>query len=415
MRKAIPETLAELEREGVLSPEQRATVETRLAQALTPKGEGGDRAGRFISILAALGAVLVGAGILYLVGYNWDELRKGDKLAIVFGTWLAIHYAGFHLAERPGRYPRVGRAVTVIGVLCFGAAIALVAQIYHLTSEYPNTLLVWWSLSIPLLLLTRSRAILLVLIVVFLTWILWHTGKYLENARHDVYQDFVAALALVGAGIGALFSALGSLSGTSRWRSFEPILSGLARPAAIGGAYALSFKDMWWRFERSDADASERVLGLRGLEDGLQLRPFAIFAALVLASVLVLVVALRRGRAARDDRTAVEPLVLLGAGLALAAQLALWPQGIFLQANLQLLLGILALVWFGIRTGRPGDINWGIAVFVVCVATRYVEYLWDKLEGAYAFIGIGLVLLGLGWVLERQRRKWVALSAGRAA
>jgi uncharacterized membrane protein len=406
--RKIAEALLELEREGALSWEQRALVERRVTEALAGKGDG---AGRFISILAALGGVLVGAGILYLVGYNWDQLSKIQKLAIVFGVWLSIHYVGFRLAEPPGGYPRVGRAVTSIGILCFGGAIGLVAQIYNLSSEYPNWVLAWWALSVPFVLLTESTAILLLVIALFLVWIFWHTGTLVDRFDQHIDHDFFAAFALVGAGLGLLWSSLGAWSSKSRFGHFAPVLAGLARPAAIGAAYALSFKDFWWD-QMDTPGRSGEFQWFTPLHGGLHAQAFVPFAALSLAGLAALALAAWR---ARERERVFEGLAFFGAALALAANLWLWPRGIFLLANALLLAGILVLVYTGIRRGRPADINWGIAAFVLCVATRYVEYLWDKLEGAYAFIGIGLVLLGMGWVLERKRRKWIALSVGRVA
>jgi uncharacterized membrane protein len=404
LAKKLSETLAEIEREGGLSPEQRVAVESRLAEAL---GERPDRAGRFVSIVAALGAVLVGAGILYLVGYNWDRLAKIERLAIVFGVWLSVYYAGYRLTESPGRYPRLGRAVTVLGVLCFGAAIGLVAQIYNLSSEYPNWVLAWWALSVPFVLLTGSSALLLVVVVLYLVWIFWNTAVWIDHVdgRHD--QDFLAAAALAGAGSSLLFSSLAALSSRFRRDSFAGVLSGLARPAAIGAAYALSFRDPWRGYSGSSSGGLRLFENLHG---GLHAQVFVPFALLALSPLLQLAA---RGEESREERS--DTYALLGAAAVLWLTLAAWPRGVHWVANALLLAGILGLVFTGIRRGRPGDINWGIAAFVLCVLTRYVEYLWDKLEGAYAFIGIGLLLLLMGWALERKRRHWIARSAGGAA
>jgi uncharacterized membrane protein len=404
LAKKLSEALGELEREGSLSPEQKVAVESRLVEAL---GERPDRAGRFVSIVAALGAVLVGAGILYLVGYNWDRLAKLQRLAIVFGVWLAVYYAGYRLSESPGHYPRLGRAVSVLGVLCFGAAIGLVAQIYNLSSEYPNWALAWWALSVPFVLLTGSTAMLLVVVVLYLVWILWHTAVWIDHVdgRHD--QDFFAAGALAGAGSSLLFSSLAALAERFRRSSFAGLLSGLARPAAIGAAYALSFREPWRDYSGTSSGGLRLFQSLHG---GLHAQVFVPFAFLALSPLLQLAA---RGAESRDERT--DTYALLGAAAILWISLVAWPRGVYLTANALLLAGILGLVYTGIRRGKAGDIHWGIAAFVLCVLTRYVEYLWDKLEGAYAFIGIGLLLLGMGWALERKRRHWIARSAGGAA
>ena len=110
LRPRIDAALAELERDGTLSAQQRAAVADRLDRALR-EGRGLD----FTAIVATFGALLVAAGLLYLIGYNWELLPKAAKLALVFGIWIALHGAGWALAEHPGTHPRVGRALTLPG------------------------------------------------------------------------------------------------------------------------------------------------------------------------------------------------------------------------------------------------------------------------------------------------------------
>jgi uncharacterized membrane protein len=57
-----------------------------------------------------------------------------------------------------------------------------------------------------------------------------------------------------------------------------------------------------------------------------------------------------------------------------------------------------------VRTQRTQELNLSVALFALLVFTRYLEYLWDKLEGAYAFLATGALLLTLGWLLELRRR-----------
>jgi uncharacterized membrane protein len=122
MRREIEEVLAGLEAGGQISSAQRERIRAALAARLdAPR----DHAGRVIAIVASFGALLFSAGLLYLVGYNWDALAKATKLALVFGLWAAIHAGGYALAEWPGGYPRLGRALTLAGMLCFGGALGL--------------------------------------------------------------------------------------------------------------------------------------------------------------------------------------------------------------------------------------------------------------------------------------------------
>lgn len=384
----IHDTLNELEREGVLDPERRAIVAQRIEAALAKKP---DRTARVVSILAGMGAVLVGAGILYLAGFNWRDLARATKLSILFATWLALHVAGYRLGISPGRHPKLGHAFTAIGVLSFGAAIGLIAQIYHLTAKYPNAVLVWWLLNLPFVFVTGSTVILLIVEVLFVTWAFWHAGVWLDESRM-LDRHAVAALPLFAIGLGALLASFAGWAAATRRRKFALPLSALATLLALLGAYLLSIRDFQRGFRRDAA------------LDGMQALEFlAPFACAALASLIVLGIA--RWRRARMDR---EALVMLALGVILAITAAALPDALPFVGNAVLLGAVIAWTFRGVREARAADVNLALCVFAVCVVTRYIEYLWDKLEGAYAFIGLGALLLALGWLVERRRRKWLA-------
>jgi uncharacterized membrane protein len=86
-----------------------------------------------------------------------------------------------------------------------------------------------------------------------------------------------------------------------------------------------------------------------------------------------------------------------------------------IACNLLLLAALLALAWHGTRTRSAGLVNLALGFFALLIVTRYVEYLWDKLQGAYAFLGCGALLLTLGWFLERRRRSLMLRVRGGGA
>ncbi|MGB8931025.1 MAG: DUF2157 domain-containing protein, partial [Anaeromyxobacteraceae bacterium] len=89
------------------------------------------------SILAVyvLGALMVGGGVVSLVAWNWDEMGKVARLSVILAAMLAAHAAGFRLRDG-GRHERLGHALQLLGTLIFGANIALVAQIFHVSGTW---------------------------------------------------------------------------------------------------------------------------------------------------------------------------------------------------------------------------------------------------------------------------------------
>lgn len=387
MRREIHEVLAELEADGTLSAEQRR----RVAEALARRGEPAhDHSRRLITVLASFGALLFGAGVLYLVGYNWAALGRATKLALVFGAWIALHAAAFAASERPDGHPLLGRALSLLGMLWFGAAIFLVAQVYNLSPHHPWGMLAWWALNVPLFLWLRSRSAQALVTGLFLVWAFWQAGVWIEDQaelqhwRYGPLGEFQLASAL-----GPLFAALAALAGTGRDPRWSALWRQLGIVSGLFGAYLLGFHDL----HGGVPEARSTLLAATPA-----------FAALLLG-LLLLVAALLRGARGRilHESVALVALALLLLAVLLAAR-----EWMPLLANLLLLAALLALVAHGSRARELGLVNLALGFFALAIVTRYVEYLWDKLQGAYAFLGAGALLLGLGWLLERRRRAWKA-------
>jgi uncharacterized membrane protein len=407
-REAVSGAVRQLASEGLVEPQQAPRVEARLLELLFPPSTG-DAASKIAKLVAWLGGALVGAGVLTLVGLNWDALSKWTKLALIFGTLVGLHAAGWRLQVArdggPGRAPGVGLALTGAAMLSFGGAIALVAQIYHLEAHWPNAVLAWWLLSLPFALLFASRWLLLIVVGLFSTWGMWCVDVWMTD--HQLWSnEFGWGFAVVA--LAAFVAAAGALARGSRFGSFAPLLGLLGRLGALGGLFLLSFEefghDRVARFGQEGLLADERLHRF-----ALLLAPAAVFAAGALA-LLAVGAAARRGW--RDGRAWLdEPLdvaaVVAGAALAGCADLFV-PDLAFLVVNALLLAAVLGLIVRGVRTGRVADVNLALVAFFVTAIARYFEFFSKGFDAAFTFLGAGVLLLGLGYFIERLRRKFVA-------
>jgi uncharacterized membrane protein len=385
-REQLAKELATLERDGVLDARQREVVLERL---LPHFPEPKDGVGRFIAIIGMLGAVLIAAGILMFFAANWEDLPKWFKLALIFGSIATAHHYGFYFAEEPGRSPRIGHALTAIGVLLFGAAFGLIAQIYHLTSQYPWMVLVWSITSLPFALLTRSRAIFAIVVLLFFTWLGVHVGTWLDEKRFSFDREWVAAYATLGIAMAAVLkSGIAHLRGT-RFGEFGEMLRLFSAPCVIAGVYAASFHDV---FDDRTAPAVEWLAMLPGA-----------IAAAVAAPLLAL--AARRAESRTD---ALDGAALILAFLIVVAVIQYVPVASTIVTNVLLFVGLLALITRGVQLGVPAYVNYGILGFLVAVITRYFEYLSDHMNPFLLFLGAGVLLLGFGFELERRRRAWIS-------
>jgi predicted membrane protein DUF2157 len=125
-------------RDAIVSDQQAQ----RIADLYEGAGEMAERGrSRAVFVLMAAAATLVGLAALLLIGYNWDQLSRLTKLAIVLGVIALTHAAGFSLRYRRNA-AALSENVSFLGCLFYGAGIWLVAQVFHINAHYPDG--VWW-------------------------------------------------------------------------------------------------------------------------------------------------------------------------------------------------------------------------------------------------------------------------------
>jgi uncharacterized membrane protein len=152
----------------------------RIADLYEGAGEMAERGrSRAVFILMAAAAMLVGLAALLLIGYNWDDLSRGTKLAIVLGTIALTHTAGFSLRYRRSS-PALSETVFFLGCLFYGAGIWLVAQTFHINAHYPDGIW-WWAVGVlPFALCLETRLLHALLVGLLALW----AGQEVLNFGH---------------------------------------------------------------------------------------------------------------------------------------------------------------------------------------------------------------------------------------
>lgn len=136
--------LTEIERwkaDGLVTPELGDRLRQRYEQPPAPAPA--ETVSWGLLVFATAGAIVIGLGVILLFAYNWDEIPKAGKLALVFGAIIAAHGGGIRLLARTGWQPKLGEALGALGTMFYGAGIWLVAQIYNIDEHYPNGFLFW--------------------------------------------------------------------------------------------------------------------------------------------------------------------------------------------------------------------------------------------------------------------------------
>lgn len=167
-RGRLQRDLAEWAKRGLIAPEQ--------AMAMIADYDSRPTSFSLGRVLAVLAALLVAAAILLLVASNWDAI---PRLVRVVGCLLliwAFYLGGATLTVRG--QTSLAAAVLLLATLSFGAAVSLVAQMYHLSGDQLNMLLLWFAVACLSALVFRSGS--QVVVSGFLAW--GYFALYLESS-----------------------------------------------------------------------------------------------------------------------------------------------------------------------------------------------------------------------------------------
>jgi len=140
-------------------------------------------------ILAVLGSLLVGLGILLILAHNWDGLSKVIKSVLAF-TPLVIAQAMtvfVLLKKKNSKMWREGVGVFIF--LAVAISISLVSQIYHINGEFSSFMLTWMILVLPMIYILDSSMVSLLYII--------GITVYVANVKVFKYDSFANSLVYV--------------------------------------------------------------------------------------------------------------------------------------------------------------------------------------------------------------------------
>ena len=360
----------------------------------TPRFRLGIRFNRLIVVLSTLGAVLIASGIISFVAANWQGMPAMAKLFLLIGGQTAAYWIGYQLQFVRG-YPRVGEAIMFTGAVWFGANVFLVAQSYHLGTDNPDLMILWFLGVLPLAYLARSTSVTVMAVGIFTVGVSWKAATWVdgpESAFLVMGSLFLTAALLYS--IGMLHLRRANL----KLHAGPYLISGAL--LAIGLAYVLTFNEVF------EDTRSLTILDFQTLSGSY----LALAGILSAVTVAALVVAVRN-----SDNNAVNPVGRYAEPGVVALVIAFgWFTAtvpfnsieLYVTAfNLLLVLLIFGSIVLGIINRREALINVGIIFFVIDLSTRYIELTVDMLDTSLAFVVGGLLLLGVGYGMERARRQ----------
>jgi uncharacterized membrane protein len=323
-----------------------------------------------VRIALAFGAILLAAGVLLFVSAHWDELSPGGRMSLLVATVAVLHGCGAAAARR---FEGLSVALHAVGSVALGAAIALAGQIFNLNEHWPAAILLWAIGCAAAWLLLRHWTQGALCAVLFPWWLAgeWDTRVLTANSR-GMLPIWVGVCALSFAYLSARRSAADS--------ALRKALGWLGGLALLPAAAILVFNGEWGRVDVAWGSIEYRI-------------------AWAVALLVPLGVAL-----ALDARRAVWNAVAIAWTLVLAL-IGTVPPRESLATYCWCAVGAVGLAAWGIRDGRAERVNLAVAGLAITVMGFYFSSIMDKLGRSASLIGVGLLFLGGGWVLEQTRRR----------
>ena len=364
---------------GFITPEQQ----TSIVQHFKLKEEGG----RFLAIVSCVGGILVLCGLILLIAANWDDIPRAVKIATGLLLMLGAHGSGWYLRSFTKSYEKVGEALHLIGSGLFLGNIALVGQIYHLSSRPPNAFLLWLLGIAVLPWVLRSKAQFMLVLVAFTCWFcaeVNHVGSllYLGDQRQLLAY---ALLGLIVLGAGWLFRGTGSAE-----------FAGPAEKLGLLGFQACFFPLTWsilYREVRHEGQTEWLIPAM------------ALIAAI-----------LSTYGASRLEISRVKKLAWIGClagavGLVVSANYLL-PHAYFgyheewlrWVCTLGFFLFCLVEIQVGIEARSEALINLGVAFIALLIFATYLNLFGSMARTGAMFVTSGVLLIVFGFFLEKKRR-----------
>ena len=337
-------------------------IDAATAAALSSDIDGNHRGVAFGAVLSMMAAALFSAAILLVVAANWEEIPRLARVGLLFATILA-GYAGGAMLKLRGR-DGFAEAAWVLAATAFGASIALIGLMYHMSGDEKQAIFVWGAGTALAAAALRSGPLTIGAVLLAAVWMVMH--------------------------------------GLDNWWSMRGVP--LVCPAVAAVLYALSF----WTRSMAARHLILLSLILFGVLMFLRDESYGAPLALVVAGIALFAFGhLRPADAERflgiGDGLPVQALLAFLTGVGIM-QIDLVDKSGFLPVSVVAFGGIVAVL---LLAGRDNAmLRWlAYAAFVFQLCFIYVVLLGSMLGTAGFFILGGLALSGLAWLISRLERR----------
>ena len=355
-----------------------------------------DKSTNLITVISALGSILIGVGAILLVASNWNLFPDFLKLIILFGTTFATYFAGWKLKYETKSHPKFGHTLVFLASIFVGVTIFLTAQIFNVNAGAHWLVFAWFLAILPFGYAFDSKQILGLNIFTFVTWMILYVTS-LSGANLSLYEIFMLFLLF-----GITLYGLGQMHSTMRsFSHFRITYQGVGLLFILIFYFFFSLENTYRNMFTESTSTNWTIQFL-----------FILFGITSLISII------KSGSTSDKFKTVKhEFLVLLiaflgwgGIWLFKLLHTTLNPTAatlLFIFFNLLFFILSIGSILIGYNKFIVPFVNLGMFFFVLGILNLYFTALYEYLPRSLAFIIGGVILLGGGWYLENKRRSLI--------
>ncbi len=377
----IEQMLERWRKAGVLEEQAEARIRA-FEDAQEKTGIAGIRWQGMIALI--LGAILLVCGVALFVSAHWDELGPGMRYTIVILMVAVFHLAGGLVRER---YAMLSTALHAVGTFAAGAAIAMVGQIFNIEEHWPAAVLMWALAALAGWALLRDQVQQTIALLLIPAWMFSELSFYMNGQiGWEVYLGRALAMWAV-------------LYLTFFARSQNRVVHGtLFAVAALGGLIGTAMMTAGWV-----AWSSAQTFV-----------PFSVrfWAWMVIAAIPSAIAAFHGHKGLIPIALGIAYSIALPWCTYTATQI--YGEGPHqhtynyvepsLAAHAVVVLFAIFLCFWGVRIASRALVNLSVVYFGIAVAWFYFSNIFDKVGRSVGLIGLGILFLAGGWMLEKMRR-----------
>lgn len=353
-----------------------------------------EESSKALTIFSFVGAVLVVCGVILLISAHWDAIPRGVKIAAGLALMLGAHGAGWYVREVQGMYKKTGEALHLIGSGLFLGNIALIGQIYHLSSRPPNAILLWWAGIAALPWLLRSKAQHILCLLAFGLWF----GMEINDRSSLIFFGDDEYQLLLYAAMGLVYLGFGYCLRRTPYREF----AGPSEKLGLLAVQTFAFPLTWEVFYRSESSLG-RSAGW-------------IFPALIVLGLVLLAVGVPGLTNLTRQWKWTWGLALAGVAGLLTGELFFAPHwreiftgdmrgaGYHWLCSLALFVFCLLQIQAGVNARSRFMVNLGVAFIALHIIAVYVNLFGSMARTGLMFLISGVFLIVFGIFLEKRRR-----------